>query len=458
MKDFIDQEKLKDLGLSFTGKEGDTLYFTSEDQTDKYQELLEYMTGQKVVLNQGIRQINLEGLVAESLEDQGDLAQVKERVQGPLVDLSNYILDEAMGMNASDIHIEPTDTCLRVRYRVDGKLKTAHEFPLGLHSKLVTRMKILGGLDISNQRLPQDGRFYHSFGKDSVDIRMATSPLRQGEKIVLRLLNKTDQLRTLEGLGLHEGQLEKMKTLLRQSNGLILFTGPTNSGKSTTIYAILEKLNREDLNIMTIEDPIEYQINGINQMQVNTKAKMDFSQGLRTMLRQDPDILMVGEIRNAETAKISIRAAITGHLLFSTIHTRDGISAIYRLEEMGVEPYFIADGILGVVAQRLLTCLCPHCKEKVLKEGPGFFSGKEVLYEARGCPHCRNGYLGRKGVFEIILFEPWLKTCINEGRSLAYIKKELDKRGFESLKDRIREELLLGNISLEEAYRCLNTI
>lgn len=209
---------------------------------------------------------------------------------------------------------------------------------------------------------------------------------------------------------------------------------------------------------MTIEDPIEYQIEGINQMQVNPVVHMDFTQGLRTMLRQDPDVLMVGEIRNAETAKIAIRAAITGRLIFSTIHTRDAISAVYRLEEMGIQPYYIADGLLGIVAQRLLTTLCPYCKQPVKMEVPAFFDQEVLLCQAHGCQHCNQGYLGRKAVFEIILFKDWLVDCINRGKDLAYMRTELKKRGIPTLKDRIKEELLNGNISLDEAYRCLNTI
>ena len=453
MNTTIKKENLDKWNLKLIKEEADSLYFMSLDDSDRYQEMVEYLTEKKVFI------LGKNGKVlSKSKKSSRKEAEDTSQKEKALVEISDQIIKNALHLGASDIHLEPLSDKLRIRLRIDGKLKFYKSYPLSFADKMLVRLKILAGLDISQKKLPQDGRFFIEDQGEKVDIRLSTSPIYNGEKIVLRLLKKRPDLLTMEGLGLNTNQINQLNILLHQSNGLILFTGPTNSGKTTSIYALLQQMNTESLNIMTIEDPIEYQMEGINQMQVNPIIKMDFSQGLRTMLRQDPDILMVGEIRNAETAQIAIRAAITGRLLFSTIHTRDAISAIYRLQEMGVEPYYIADGVLGVVAQRLLTTLCPYCKRPVKKQAPAFFKGEELLYEPVGCERCNHGHLGRKAVFELVLFKDWLVDCINKEKDLAYIKNQLAIRGIPNLKDRIKEELLQGNISLEEAYRCLNTI
>lgn len=457
MNEIITKEKLKQWNLEVVKREDGKIYLMSFEDSDKYREAIECLTDLEVVFMDQKGQIICKKDGADMLDEE-DVAPVYEEEEHELIQVSNQMIKDGLAVGASDIHIEPLSDKLRIRFRIDGKLKNYKFMPLAYSDKLLVRLKILAGLDISQKKLPQDGRFFIEDKQGQVDIRLSTSPVYRGEKIVLRLLKKKPELLTMEGLGLNSQQREDLTFLLKQSNGLILFTGPTNSGKTTSIYTLLQEINRESMNIMTIEDPIEYQIEGINQMQVNPVVHMDFTQGLRTMLRQDPDVLMVGEIRNPETAKIAIRAAITGRLIFSTIHTRDAISAVYRLEEMGIQPYYIADGLLGIVAQRLLTTLCPHCKEPVKMKVPAFFDQEVVLYQARGCPHCNQGYLGRKAVFEIILFKDWLVDCVNRGKDLAYMRSELKKHGIPSLKDRITEELLNGTISLDEAYRCLNTI
>ncbi|MBE8183130.1 MAG: Flp pilus assembly complex ATPase component TadA, partial [Candidatus Portiera sp.] len=354
------------------------------------------------------------------LEEPDDLLNSDD--DAPIIKLLNAILFEAIREKVSDIHIEPYSKELVIRFRLDGVLKSSLTSQVKIAPFLVTRIKVLARLDIAEKRVPQDGRLSVKLGGKEVDLRVSTMPSVYGERVVLRLLDKEDTSLDLVKLGMNEDNIQKIETLINKPHGIILVTGPTGSGKTTTLYACLRKLDRSSQNIMTIEDPIEYYFDGISQTQVNTKANMSFARGLRAILRQDPDVVLVGEIRDTETAKISVQASLTGHLVLSTLHTNTAIGAITRLRDMDIEPFLLASTVQAVMSQRLIRRLCNNCKKgykptsyekKLLKLKPS-----EKLYKAVGCAKCYDtGYSKRKAVYEIILIDDKLREMINTNKN-----------------------------------------
>ncbi len=392
--------------------------------------------------------------------------EVTEDVQSaPTVRLVNSILERASVERASDIHLEPRADEMVVRMRIDGNLRTVLTVPDELKRTVVSRLKIMGGMDISEMRIPQDGRANVIVKGHNIDLRMSTLPTMYGEKVVIRLLDKSTQLLDARAIGLEGENLEKYNKLISNAHGMVLIVGPTGSGKSSTMYTMIRHLNTEEVNLVTLEDPVEYDIDGVNQVQINEKVGMTFAEGLRAVLRQDPDIIAVGEIRDAETAEIAIRSAITGHLVLSTVHTNDALSAIDRLIDIGVAPYLLADALNGVVSQRLVRRICPHCKESYTPSaeelrrlgcdehatGVRFFRGK-------GCPHCyHTGYNGRTGVFEILVMDGEFKRAVSEGRHKTELSDCVKKGTFSSLLESGRKLVFEGVTTAEEVIGILNT-
>ncbi|MFO7965292.1 MAG: type II secretion system ATPase GspE [Desulfobacterales bacterium] len=400
------------------------------------------------------------GIVINEFEDTADL--LDDTSDAPIIKLVNHIISQAAKARASDIHVEPYQDIFKVRYRVDGILYDLLTPPKGIQASLTSRIKVMAKMNIAEKRLPQDGRIDVRIGDQEIDIRVSTIPTTFGERVVLRLLNKSSSLLKLPELGLTRQRLEALERLVTSPNGIILVTGPTGSGKTTTLYAVLSSLNKPDINIITIEDPIEYQLKGISQIQVNPKIDLTFAKGLRSIVRQDPDIILVGEIRDRETAEIAVQSALTGHLVFSTLHTNDSASAITRLVDIGVEPFLIASSVLGVVAQRLVRVLCRACKEPYAPDDFALESlgisperVKDVLlYRAKGCPECfHTGFKGRIGIFEIMVLESSLKSLVLKTYDSNRIKSEALKRGMVTLRMDGIDKVLSGITTVEEVIR-----
>ncbi len=378
-----------------------------------------------------IRDLTAEVNDIESVSDQ-DADSV---ANAPIVRLVNSIFEQAAEAKASDIHVEPGENDVRVRMRIDGQLLIMHTIPKKAQSAVITRLKIIGGMDIAEKRLPQDGRYKLNVSGNEIDVRMSSMPTVYGEKIVMRLLDKNNFFLNKNMLGLSAANISKFDALLKNPHGIILITGPTGSGKSTTLYAMLSEINDTSKNIITVEDPVEYSISGINQVQVNTKAGLTFSTGLRSILRQDPDVIMIGEIRDQETVEIAIRAAITGHLVLSTIHTNDAVSTISRLIDMGVPPYMLSASLVGVLSQRLVRTICPYCKEEYQPNKfelaaamlPADYS--KPVYHGKGCSYCNNsGYKGRRAVHEIFMIDRHIRDLISEEAPIDAIRDDAIKR------------------------------
>ena len=391
-------------------------------------------------------------------EEQLARAAMAERTDNsPVVQLVNAILRQAKIMRASDIHIEPGAETVQVRFRVDGELLTVMTLQQNLFSSLMTRIKILAGIDIAEKRVPQDGRFTAMVDNVPMQMRASTLPTIYGEKAVLRIFgDSATQIRSTLELGMSQHEHDRFRRMLNSPSGIILVAGPTGSGKTTTLYAALCEILRPGLNVSSIEDPVEKAITGVNQVQVNPKAGLTFASGLRAMLRQDPDIIMIGEIRDAETAEIAARAAITGHLVLSTIHTNDAASTLPRLIDMGVEPYMVAASMVGVLSQRLVRLLCPHCKQEyTLKQDiPGIKAGTK-LWRSTGCDKCNGtGYRGRTAIHEQILVTHEMRKLIGSGATADQINAEARKDpGYRSLRDNLITLLLAGQTSAEELER-----
>lgn len=375
----------------------------------------------------------------------------------PIVKLVHTTIELAISREASDIHIEPMEEEVRVRFRIDGKLQLSSKIPKEALSAVVTRIKIMGGLDIAEKRIPQDGRFDFTTNNKVLNIRVSVVPTSFGEKVVMRILDKTNFLIPREKLGFTKKNLDKFASLLSNSNGMILIIGPTGSGKSTTLYTMLSELNKTSENIITIEDPIEYQIEGLNQVQVNTKAGLTFANALRSFLRQDPDIIMVGEIRDTETVDVAVRAAITGHLVLSTLHTNDAISAISRLADMGVEPYLLAVALRGVISQRLVRKLCRNCAQPYKPSEYELnylglpLDSDYTFYKAIGCSQCNHtGYRGRIGVHEILVITNQVKDMISRNVAEHEIKNYALNHGMSTLKDETIMLIEQGVTSFDE--------
>ena len=377
-------------------------------------------------------------IIEKQVQELADLEQAAGH--SPVVKLVNYVIYSAVQDSASDIHIEPDDHQLRVRYRVDGRLFEKIAPPYRMHPAITSRVKIMSNLDISERRLPQDGDIHVMMDGRPIDLRVSTMPGKFGEKVVIRIIDSRNAILPLDKLGFSESMLEVWDGVINQPNGVVLVTGPTGSGKSTTLYSVLSLLNSDELNISTVEDPVEVNLPRINQSQVNERAGFTFSLALRSMLRQDPDILMVGEVRDAETAQIVIQSALTGHLVFSTLHTNDASSAVTRLVNIGIEPYLVAAVLRGALAQRLVRKICPHCKEPyepdpVIREAVEKYIGPvESLHRGQGCSRCRgSGFAGRIGIFELLVPDEPLLTAIAGGANLQEIRELVKKQGFETL-------------------------
>ena len=369
-----------------------------------------------------------------------------DKVSGfnPSLDFVAKLIEEAYRLQASDIHIEPSEHKCRVRFRIDGRLIERHIIKQSEYPGLVNRIKIMSNLDISEKRLPQDGRIMYSHGEIKFDIRTSVMPVNHGEKIVLRLLARGGTHLTLPELGLDERQIADYIASISNPHGLILISGPTGSGKSTTLYATLERLNRVDNNILTIEDPIEYTLEGVSQVQLKEEIGLTFPVALRTFLRQDPDIIMLGEIRDEDTAEMAIRSSLTGHLLLSTLHTNSAWGCITRLTDMGVHPYLLSETLIACVAQRLVRLLCPHCKRET-----------EGHYVRTGCPYCHyTGYKGRKAIYEVIRMDEYLSAAVKEGTQ--NVSAYLLQKGIKTLKDSAMALYESGETSYEEILPLLN--
>ena len=406
--------------------------------------------------------------IEQDEEDGGEINITDERPEDdkPAVILANQIFNMSVNAEVSDVHIEPQEKQTRVRFRIDGVLHEIMRQPLRMHASLVSRIKVLANMDIAERRIPQDGRITLKIDGKTIDVRVASLPSAYGEKLTLRLLNRSNRLITLGELGFPESQLKSYDEAIHKPYGFVLITGPTGSGKSTTMYASLASLNSVKKNVITLEDPIERRMDGINQIQINPKAGMTFASGLRSILRNDPDIIMVGEIRDFETAKISVESALTGHLVLSTLHTNDSAGAISRLSDMGVEKYLTSSALLGVVAQRLMRVLCPICKrpykitrdelQTTIPDFP-FDDEKEIeLYRAHGCLSCNNtGYKGRIGIYEFLSVDENMQRLILSGASSTEIRRYAVESGMITMRHDSLIKVKKGESTLEEMLRVI---
>ncbi len=399
--------------------------------------------------------------IAQHLPEPEDLLESAD--EAPIIRLINALLAEAVKENASDVHIEPYEDRLVVRLRIDGVLKEILQPRRSLAPLLVSRIKVMSKLDIAEKRLPQDGRISLLIGGRSVDVRVSTLPSSHGERVVLRLLDKQTGKLDLANLGMAKQELTETTDLIKRPHGIILVTGPTGSGKTTSLYAMLSILNEISRNILTVEDPIEYYLDGVGQTQVNTKVDMSFARGLRAILRQDPDVVMVGEIRDIETAEIAVQASLTGHLVLSTLHTNTAIGAITRLRDMGVEPFLLSSSLIGSIAQRLVRRLCTKCREPyIAADSDRQILGTEssqpgvTIYRAKGCDECNNlGYRGRIGIFEVVTLDDEMRQLIHDGAGEHHLEQQARIKT-DSIKDNACEKVLTGETSLEEIIRVIN--
>jgi general secretion pathway protein E len=399
------------------------------------------------------------GKIAHELDEPQDLLDATD--EAPIIRLVNSVLFQAVRQRASDIHFESFERGLVVRYRIDGVLYPILTPPKHLQSSIIARLKIMAGLNIAEKRLPQDGRFaIRTAGKD-VDLRVSVLPTSHGERVVLRLLEKENRLLNLSEMGFAPDRLRTIQQLIHLTHGILLVTGPTGSGKTTTLYAALSEINAPDKNIITVEDPVEYQLLGIGQMQVNPKINLTFAAGLRSILRQDPDVIMIGEIRDRETAEIAIHASLTGHLVFSTLHTNDASSAATRLIDMGIEPFLVASSVVAVLAQRLIRKVCPDCKqpyqpddEELIRLGVVPGKTKPTFYRGSGCPACtQTGYRGRTGIHELLVMDDEIRRLIGNKADAAAIRQSAVSRGMVLLKEEAAEKIFAGITTTEEVMR-----
>jgi general secretion pathway protein E len=406
------------------------------------------------------REKDLSALLQDLPKSEDLLAGDDASSAAPVVRTINAILLEALRERASDVHFEAFEGRSSVRFRIDGVLREKLEPPRALHAALVSRLKIMANLDIAEKRLPQDGRITLKLGDKPVDVRVSTVPTGSSERVVLRLLDKDSARLDLGALGMAGDTLDAIDALVQRPHGIVLVTGPTGSGKTTTLYASLSRLDRAHHNIMTVEDPIEYALDGVGQIQVNPRIELTFARALRSILRQDPDVIMIGEIRDAETAQIAVQASLTGHLVLATLHTNDAASAVTRLADMGIEPYLLASSLLGVLAQRLVRKLCPHCAEAYAPADDERLplarlggAGIERLYRPRGCKKCSDtGYAGRTGIYELLQVDDAVRAIIHERRSERDLRAQMTKAGMrEMARDALR--WLDGTTSLAEVMR-----
>jgi len=426
---------------------------------DELKQALEKYYGLKTIVEETLDRIREQELTLERDEkddEEDERISVDVIEEEPVVRFVNSLLAQALADNVSDIHVEPAKNVMRVRMRVDGRLREVPSPDKKMFLPIVSRIKILAGIDIARTRTPQDGRFNIRESNREVGVRVSTFPTIHGEKVVLRLLDKSTALYGIDNLGFLRDDKEKIKSVLKRPYGFILSTGPTGSGKSTTLYAILNFINSAEKNIITIEDPVEYTLEGLAQAQVNPRAGMTFESGLRSILRQDPDIIMVGEIRDRETANIAVHSALTGHLVLSTLHTNDAASAVTRLVEMGIEPFLVTSSVSCVIGQRLLRKICPECKESYYPT-PSVHKTFQIredvlLYRGKGCPACKyKGYRGRTGVYEVLVMDDELRELIISKAPSEVLKKRAHEKGMRLMRDDAVMKVLFGTTTLEEA-------
>lgn len=410
-------------------------------------------------INEFLSGQNSEGTFSEEKDRSEEEDIISTVSEVPVVQFINDMLTTAVRVRASDIHFEPFKNGMRIRLRVDGVLHKIAEVPLSHVPSVISRLKIMSNLDIAEKRLPQDGKINIKVGGKQIDIRVSTLPTQFGERVVLRLLSHESILYSTKNLGLLDDDYKKFENLIHLPHGIILVTGPTGSGKTTTLYSALSEINNEQVNILTVEDPIEYRLNGISQVQVKPDIGLTFSSALRSILRQDPDIIMIGEIRDRETAEIAVQAALTGHLVFSTLHTNDAPSSVTRLVDMGIEPFLVASSVVGVVAQRLVRKICPYCKmeyiptkEELSHIGLKNFKGK--LYKGKGCERCMNtGYLGRTAIYEIMAITKEIRKAILNGSDSDVIRDIAVNEGMKTLKMDGISKIKMGITTVEEVLR-----
>jgi len=402
---------------------------------------------------------------AQELEEieRTSLELFSEENDAPVIKIVNYVLDRAVKTGASDVHFEPYEDKVRIRFRLDGILHDFLTLPKTIHSALISRIKVMAQLDIAEKRIPQDGRIEVKVGSQEIDLRVATLPTIFGERVVLRLLERSVQIFNLFELGMEKELLNQVLELLKLTSGIILVTGPTGSGKTTTLYAMLNYLNQTDKNILTVEDPVEYRLEGIGQLQVNPKTGLTFASALRSLVRQDPDVILVGEIRDRETAEISVQAALTGHLVFATLHTNDAASAVVRLIDMGIEPFLVSSAVKAVLSQRLVRILCPKCKQKYkpLPEERNYLNlaPEDWLFQPQGCAHClHSGYKGRTGIFELMVLSEELRGLILEEKNADLIKRQGLKAGMQTLEQSGKQKVRQGLTSLSEVMRVIRAL
>ena len=407
------------------------------------------------------RRFHIESITKE-LEMEVDLFHIeKESSRLPIIKMINGVVMRGIERGASDIHIEPSENMVQVRYRIDGILHSVMQIPGDMQGRIISRLKVVGGLDIAERRVPQDGRFTAYYEDKAIDIRVSSLPTYYGEKIVLRLLYPSQAFTSLQKLGLSDSDMRKVMTAIKKPQGFILLTGPTGSGKTTTLYAMLMEVRNPEINIVTIEDPIEYNLPGINQVQINEKVGLNFANILRSVLRQDPDVIMVGEIRDLTTARIALQASMTGHLVLSTLHTNDTASAVTRLIDLGIEPFLISSPLELVIAQRLLRQNCGQCSESYIPSEKilaqlGIKKKGIKFYRGRGCPACSNiGVTGRTGVFEVMPITPHIKELISQRASESLIRKDALHEGMRALLDDIIDKIEIGISTPEEALRII---
>jgi len=461
MSDPLNIFALDDLKV-FTGCNIDTVLSSEEEITQAID--THYRLGtkdmQQILEESSFTQAGIEKKDVELLkQEEIDLTDViKESEKPPIVKLVDLMLSQALNKRASDIHIEPEKDCLRIRYRVDGSLHDIFSIPKTNQNAILARIKIISNLDITESRIPQDGRFKVRFEKREVDFRVSSLPTTFGQKFVLRALDKSNLSIGLDKLGFSEVPLVTFKAAITKPFGMILVTGPTGSGKSTTLYSVLSQLNTNERNIITIEDPVEYQIEGITQIQVKPEIGLDFASGLRSLLRQSPDVIMIGEIRDSETADIAIKAALTGQVVLSTLHTNDAISSITRLIDMGVEPFLVASSLIMLCAQRLCRKICIKCRKPIdvpkdFLEKIGF-KEKAIFYSAQGCNYCNNtGFFGRIAILEAVMIDDNIREMIIEKKSNDAIKQYAVEHGMKTLRDDSFIKVKEGITSLDEALR-----
>ncbi len=427
---------------------------------DRINRVYDLASGNASDLMDGLQEERLDMLATE-LDEPRDLIDADD--EAPIIRLVNSLLFQAVKDRASDIHIEPYERDLAVRFRIDGVLYDIISPPKRFQPVIISRVKIMAGLNIAEKRLPQDGRIRIKLAGKDVDIRVSTVPTVHGERVVMRLLDRSSTILQLDDLGLVGGKLDSVDQLIRQSHGIILVTGPTGSGKTTTLYAALSRINSTDKNIITIEDPIEYQLHGVGQIQVNPKIELTFAGGLRSVLRQDPDVIMVGEIRDSETAAISIQAALTGHLVFSTLHTNDSCAAITRLLDMGIEPFLVSSSVIAVMAQRLVRKVCPDCREEYrppmeelrqLGVTLDMLEGNPVYRTGAGCEACKlTGYRGRLGIHELLIIDDEVRNLIMRSADSSEIRRAAAAKGMATLREDGADKIMRGITTIDEVLR-----